>query len=143
MKKKIAFIEMESDSVLLEQWYLLLAPMSSVSFHFFVHSKANEKLTVIPSDFITVGNSVVDFLKLYLKEGVAWERNQILQAKRFGVLSPRVKYEIEKRSTFKNKLELIQMNYCNSFHFAPADVLQIMMPGDISNKRKDLDLVLS
>ncbi len=35
------------------------------------------------------------------------------------------------------------MNYCKSFHFVPTEVIEIIMPGNVSNKRKDVDLVFS
>ncbi len=53
-KTRIAFIEMETHSALLEQWYLLVREMQSIDFHFFVSPKVNEKLTVIPREHISV-----------------------------------------------------------------------------------------
>jgi len=57
-KKNIAFIEMETHSALLEQWYLLLKSMQYIDFHFFVSAKVNEKLTAIPKEYITIVVSV-------------------------------------------------------------------------------------
>jgi hypothetical protein len=57
-KKQIAFIEMETHSALLEQWYLLVSQMDSIDFHFFVSQKVFEKLTAIPINHITIINSV-------------------------------------------------------------------------------------
>ncbi len=199
--KKIAFIEMETHSALLEQWYLLLKEMSGVDFHFFVSKKVNEKLTSIPKDCITEITSVQAvyffgfdgvvvntlhrdfnqykkvfqqkpvlclvhnlnfslffksisisniftekerfwyFLKLYLKENVASRRKVILGAKQFGVISSSVLTEIKKKSHYTSEAKLIQMNYCKQFEFPKEEVIQIVMPGNVSNKRKDVDLL--
>lgn len=194
---------METHSALLEQWYFLLVSMDSISFQFFVHPKVSGKLSAIPAQYLTIGNSISDFsfdkydavvintlhrnfgqyktlfkskpvlclvhnlnfslffkgisisdflserdrfayyLKLYLKEKVGSERRQLLNAKRFGVLSPTLYNEIEKKSAFANKTQVVQLNYCDKFEFVAADTIEIVMPGNVSNKRKDLDLVFS
>ncbi len=199
--KKIAIIELETHSALLEQWYLLLKEMGSIDFHFFVSPKVNDKLTAIPKEHITIVHSVVSvdfssfdgvvvntlhrnfqeykklfqqkptlclvhnlnfslffksislsaifreksrliyFLKLYVKEKVASRRKIILEAKQFGVISEAVLSGIQKDKRYAKKAQLIQMNYCRSSSFQKEEAIQIVMPGNVSNKRKDIDLV--
>lgn len=200
-KKNIAFIEMETHSALLEQWYLLLKSMQYIDFHFFVSAKVNEKLTAIPKEYITIVVSVaktdfsifdgvvvntlhrnfkdyqnlfqskpvlclvhnlnfslffktisfsnifkekekfVYFLKLYLKEKVASRRKIILKAKRIGVISASVLDAIKKEGRYAANSHLIQMNYCKESSLPDDDTIQIVMPGNVSNKRKDVDLL--
>ncbi|QYS88386.1 hypothetical protein [Flavobacterium davisii] len=188
MKKKIAFIEMETHSALLEQWYLLVAEMPRVNFHFFVSQKVFDKLSAIPRQYLTIINSVSKtdfsnydgvvvntihrnyddyktlfekksvlclihnlnfslffkkiswlnifkekekgayFLKLYCKEKVASKRKVIVKASKLGVIASSVLKNIEKQSVFLDKIELIQMNYCNQFEIPKEDVIQIVMP---------------
>jgi glycosyltransferase involved in cell wall biosynthesis len=202
-KKKIAFIEMETHSALLEQWYLLVSKMDRIDFHFFVSPKVNEKLTAIPQEFISVILSVTAtdfahfdgivvntlhrdfndyqkwfgqkpvlclihnlnfslffktislanvlkekerftyFLKLYLKEKVASRRKVILKAKQYGVISNAALQTIQTNGKHSAKSKLIQMNYCNESVFPEDEVIHIVMPGNVSNKRKDVDLVLN
>lgn len=201
-KKKIAFIEMETHSALLEQWYLLVSKMDCIDFHFFVSPKVNDKLTAIPKEHISVILSVAGtnlshfdgivintlhrdfkeyrklldqkpvlclihnlnfslffktislsnifkeksrftyFLKLYLKEKVASRRKVILKAKRFGVISNAALQTIRTNGKHSDQSELIQMNYCHESVFPEDEVIHIVMPGNVSNKRKDVDLVL-
>ncbi len=82
------------------------------------------------------------FLKLYLKEKVASRRKVILKAKQFGVISDSVLGEIQKDGRHSAKSKLVQMNYCHQSVFPEDDVIHIVMPGNVSNKRKDIDLVL-
>lgn len=201
MKKRIAFIEMETHSALLEQWYLLVREMSSIDFHFFVSAKVYSKLTAIPSECLTVIPSVTQinfsaydafvvntlhrnfeeykklfaekpvlclvhnlnfslffkginwtniwqekerliyFLKLYLNEKVASKRKLILGAKYFGVISASALETIKKESVFSNKSWLISMNYCQNVIFPSGETIQIVIPGNVSNKRKDIAMV--
>ncbi|WP_136668849.1 glycosyltransferase family 4 protein [Flavobacterium sp. H122] len=201
MKKKIAFVEMETHSALLEQWYLLVSKMDQIDFHFFVSQKVYDKLTAIPKEHLTIIPSVSKtdfseydgvvvntlhrdfndyqklfkdkkvlclvhnlnfslffksiswrnifrekerftyFLKLYFKEKVASRRKLILGAKQFGVISASALDSIKSNGEFAEKSTLIQMNYCNNFEFPTSDVIEIVMPGNVSNKRKDVDLV--
>lgn len=201
MKKKIAFIEMETHSALLEQWYFLVRAMPSIDFHFFVSPKVLEKLTAIPEQHLTIITSVAKtdfadfdsvvvntmhrnyadyaevftqkpvlclvhnlnfslffkhiswkqiwkekdrfayFLKLYAKEKIASKRKIITQAKWFGVISASALDTIQKHGVYAKKSCLIPMNYCKSFAFPSEEVIQIVMPGNVSNKRKDVDLV--
>jgi hypothetical protein len=80
---------------------------------------------------------------LYLKERVSSERKEILQAKRFGVLSLRLQYQIVRKNKFEDKVEVVQMNYCKGSDFVPAEVIEIVIPGNVSNKRKNVDMVFS
>lgn len=201
MKKQIAFIEMETHSALLEQWYLLVSKMDQIDFHFFVIQKVYDKLTAIPKEYLSIVSSVSKtdfskydgvvvntlhrdfkdyqklfkdkkvlclvhnlnfslffksiswrnifrekerftyFLKLYLKEKVASKRKLILGAKQFGVISASALDSINSHGKFANKSTLIQMNYCHNFEFPTSEVIEIVMPGNVSNKRKDVDLV--
>ena len=201
MKKDIAFIEMETHSALLEQWYLLVSQMQQITFHFFVSQKVHNKLTAIPKEDLTIIPSVSKtdfssydgivvntlhrdfndyqklfkekkvlclvhnlnfslffkgvswqnifnererftyFLKLYLKEKVASRRKQILGVSQFGVISNSALDSIKKHGKFTSKSELIQMNYCHDFEFPASEAIEIVMPGNVSNKRKDVDLV--
>ncbi len=81
------------------------------------------------------------FLKLYLKEKIASKRKVITTAKHLGVISSSALNTIKKQGKFAHKSQLIQMNYCQQFEFPTDEVLQIVMPGNVSNKRKDVDLV--
>ena len=81
------------------------------------------------------------FLKLYLKEKVGIRRKEILKAQQFGVLSASALETIKKEGKYTDKTQLIQMNYCKQFEFSSATTIQIVMPGNVSNKRKDVDLV--
>ncbi|UOK43639.1 MULTISPECIES: hypothetical protein [Flavobacterium] len=202
-KKRFAFIEMETHSVLLEQWYLLLKEMNQIEFEFFVHEKVLHKLSSIPKEMITVVKSVLEipvhhfdavvvntfhrnfeqykavfdqkptlcllhnlnfslffkgislrnvlsekerltyFLKLYLKEKVGSNRKLILKAGRFGVLSKSLQDEVAGKSRYADRTQLVQMNYCQSSTFQPSDTINIVMPGNVSNKRKDVTMLLS
>lgn len=199
--KKIAFIEMETHSALLEQWYLLVKEMQTINFHFFVSEKIRGKLTAIPTDYLTIIDSVSEtdfsdfdsvvvntlhrnyddykklfteksvlclvhnlnfslffkgitignilkekekltyFLKLYFKEKIASKRKTILESKHFGVISHSALETIQVDGSYSNKSQLIQMNYCKQYMFPENDIIQIVMPGNVSNKRKDVDLV--
>lgn len=201
LKKKIAFIEMETHSALLEQWYLLVKEMPSINFHFFVSQKVFDKLTAIPTAHLTIIKSVSKtdftafdsvvvntmhrnfddyqklfeekpvlclvhnlnfslffksislkniirnpekftyFLKLYIKEKVASKRKIITKAKYLGVISESALQTIQTDGKYAAKTKLIQMNYCQRFDFQESETIEIVMPGNVSNKRKDVDLV--
>lgn len=81
------------------------------------------------------------FLKLYLKEKIASRRKVILKAKQIGVISGSVLDEIRKDGKHTVKSHLIQMNYCRESNFPKDDTIQIVIPGNVSNKRKDVDLL--
>ncbi|ESU21442.1 hypothetical protein FEDK69T_25090 [Flavobacterium enshiense DK69] len=202
-KKRFAFIEMETHSALLEQWYLLLKEMSQIEFEFFVHEKVLHKLSSIPKELITVVKSVLEipvrnfdavvvntfhrnfeqykavfeqkptlcllhnlnfslffkgisirnifgekerltyFLKLYLKENVGSNRKLILKAYRFGVLSKSLQDEVAGKSRYADRTQVVQMNYCQSSTLPSSDTINIVMPGNVSNKRKDFTMLLS
>ncbi len=199
-KKTIAFIELETHSALLEQWYLLVKEMPSIAFYFFVSPKVKSKITAIPVDCMMVVHNpkeiekelagfdavVVNtfhrnfeqyrmifqqkkslvvlhnlnfslflqsvnakniwperkrltyFLKLYCLEKIASGRKTVLQADNFGVLSQSLLDEVNSRSSFGAKTKLLQLNYCNSFSLPKEETLQLVMPGNVSNKRKDI-----
>lgn len=199
--KKIAFVEMETHSALLEQWYLLVSKMDQIDFYFFVSQKVFEKLTAIPTEYLTVISSVSTtdfsnfdtivvntlhrnfedyrklfeekpvlclvhnmnfslflqsiswrnifkerekltyFLKLYLKEKVGSKRKVLHKAKSLGVISASALETIKKDGRFLEKNQLVQMNYCKNSEFPSEEVIQIVMPGNVSNKRKDIELV--
>lgn len=204
-KKKIAIIEMETHSFLLEQWYRILKEIDSVSFHFFVHPKVYKALSIIPKDYISVcevmdsvylkefdwvvintfhrhfekyqtifqekpvlclvhnlnfsvngklpkwkyffqnKNALLYFLKLYLKEKIVPKRNLIYKAKRLGVLSNELAHNIKISETIWNgEIDVIPLNFV-TFHtkIETEDTIQIVIPGNISRKRKDIDLVFS
>lgn len=201
-KKKIAFIEMETHSALLEQWYLMLKEMSSVDFYFFVHKKVNKKINSIPKGKITVVENVseidfgifdgavvntlhrnfeeytsvfaqkptltlihnlnfslffksIDFnnlwleklrfayyLKLYLSEKVNSKRKAILESGRFGVLSQSLLETIQSENGLvAQQSEVIQLNYCKKSEYTASEIIKIVMPGNVSNKRKDIKLL--
>lgn len=199
--KKIAFVEMETHSALLEQWYLLVKEMTAIDFHFFVSAKVKKKLSAIPEKYITQIDKISDapfsdfsavvvntlhrnfqeyknlfkskpvlclvhnlnfslflksiclpnvfsekqrltyFLKLYLKEKIASRRKVLHDAKAFGVISASALQTIKDDGRFGEKSQLIQMNYCRNFDIAVSDEIQIVMPGNVSRKRKDIDLI--
>ncbi len=200
-KKQIAFVEMETHSALLEQWFLLVCKMYQIDFHFFVSQKVCDKLTAIPKEHLTIISSVAEtnfstydgvvvntlhrdfsayqklfkekpvlclvhnlnfslffksislrnilrekerftyFLKLYLKEKIASKRKLISGAKKFGVISASALETIKKDGAFDGKSALIQMNYCQNSEFPTSEVIEIVMPGNVSRKRKDIDLI--
>ena len=98
---------------------------------------------------ITVGNILKEkerltyFLKLYFKEKVAFKRKTILEAKYFGVISNSALETIKNHGRYSYKSQLIQMNYCKNFEFPSDETIQIVMPGNVSNKRKDIDLLFA
>ncbi|SHJ03824.1 hypothetical protein SAMN05444363_2465 [Flavobacterium terrae] len=98
---------------------------------------------------ITVGNILKEkeqltyFLKLYFKEKVASKRKLILGAKRFGVISQSALQTITSEGRYAHKSQLLQMNYCQNFEFPFDETIQIVMPGNVSNKRKDVDLLFA
>lgn len=200
-KKQIAFIEMETHSALLEQWYLLVKAMNLIDFHFFVSQKVFDKLTTIPTAHLTVIESVsttnfsafdsvvvntlhrnfedykklfaekptlclvhnLNFslllksiswknmfnekekftylLKLYVKERVGSKRKVLHEAKYFGVIAASALKTIQNDGRFSVKSQLIQLNYCQNSEFPSEETIQIVMPGNVSNKRKDVDLL--
>lgn len=81
------------------------------------------------------------FLKLYLKEKVGSKRKIIQLAKNFGVISASALNTIKKEGRHSGKSELIQMNYCQNSELPTGEIIQIVMPGNVSNKRKDVDLL--
>ncbi len=83
------------------------------------------------------------FLKLYLKEKVGSHRKHILKAKQFGVLSKSLHDEVIRNGKFANRTEIIQMNYCQSNTFPASETINIVMPGNVSNKRKDVAMLFS
>jgi len=199
-KKKIAFIELETHSALLEQWYLLLKEMPSIAFYFFVSSKVKSKISAIPAEYMMLVHNAKEieeelagfdavvvntfhrnfeqyqaifekkkslvvlhnlnfslffqsvnpkniwperkrltyFLKLYCIEKIVSRRKVVLQANNFGVLSQSLLDAVNNRSSFGAKTKLIQMNYCQPSAFTPSETIQIVMPGNVSNKRKDI-----
>ena len=195
---------METHSFLLEQWYVILKEIHSVSVHFFVHPKVNKALSIIPQSYITVCEdiesiSVEDFdlivintfhrhfekfqtifqekpvlclvhnlsfslngkwpkwryffqnkktflyfLKLYLKEKIVPRRNLIYRAKRLGVLSNELaqNVKVSKTTIWNGQIDVLPLNFV-VFHteIETEDIIQIVIPGNISRKRKDIDLV--
>lgn len=85
----------------------------------------------------------VYYLKLYFLEKVGIKRKSILQTTRFGVLSQSLLDEVKSKSDFAGKTELVSMNYCHSHSFPVSEVIDIVMPGNVSNKRKDVAMLLS
>lgn len=83
------------------------------------------------------------FLKLYLKEKVGSHRKYILKAKQFGVLSKSLHDEVIRNRKFANRTEIIQMNYCQSNTVPASEAINIVMPGNVSNKRKDVAMLFS
>jgi len=81
------------------------------------------------------------FVKLYIKEKVGSRRKIIQLAKSFGVISASALATIKKDGRFSEKSQLIQMNYCQNSEFPSNEIIQIVMPGNVSNKRKDVDLL--
>lgn len=203
-KKKIAFIELETHSALLEQWYFLLAAMQSVDFHFFVSQKVAGKLSAIPSHGMTLVKNAKEieafsddydailvntfhrdftdfdslltgkpslvllhnlnfslffksmawkniwtekerlayFLKLYFLEKVSKNRKSISNAKYYGVLSQSLLETIRKeKKTFADKTKVLQLNYCSTSGFEASESIQVVMPGNVSGKRKDIRLL--
>lgn len=85
----------------------------------------------------------VYYLKLYFLEKVSIKRKSILQTTRFGVLSQSLLDEVNSKPDFAGKTELVSMNYCHSHSFPVSEVIDIVMPGNVSNKRKDVAMLLS
>lgn len=199
-KKKIAFIELETHSALLEQWYLLLKEMPSIEFYFFVSQKVKSKITAIPANCMMLVHNAHEiekeligfdavvvntfhrnfeqyqaifekekclvilhnlnfsllfqsvnwkniwsekarftyFLKLYFAEKINSRRKTILKAGNYGVLSQSLLDEVNGRSSLGAKTKLIQMNYGQFSSLVNSEILQIVMPGNVSGKRKDI-----
>jgi glycosyltransferase involved in cell wall biosynthesis len=205
-KKKIAIIELETHAFLLEQWFSLLNEMDSIDFHFFVHQKIKEKLTLIPESLITIVNepneiniyldsydavivntlhrkfdqyqyifnkkpvlclihnlnfsllfktknwmnlilekqSFLYYLKLYFIQKIAQRRKHILKASNYGVLSENIFQEIKsKNQSIAFKTSVISLYYSTKKSFISSDVINIVIPGNVSSKRKDIDLVFA
>lgn len=200
-KKNIAFVELETHSALVEQWYFLVNEMKLIDFHFFVSQKVFEKITTIPKDKISVITSVSNtnftkyslivintlhrnfkdyskifkdkpvltlihnlnfsyffkyisvqnilkeknyflyFLKLYLFENVLKNRKIIKQSSLFGVLSQSVFNYAESQNNAKNNFQLIELSFVKNATFLINDYIQVVIPGNVSSKRKDIDLV--
>jgi len=94
-------------------------------------------------NFLADKEQFVYFLKLYLLEKVGQKRKTILQATRFGVLSQSLLDEVKNNGNLAAKSELVAMNYCHSHSFPTSEVIDIVMPGNVSNKRKDVAMLLS
>lgn len=78
------------------------------------------------------------YLKLYFLEKVGLRRKVILQAKQLGVLSKSLLEKIQSNENVIVNAQLIQMNYCHSNTFPNKEEIHIVMPGNVSNKRKDI-----
>lgn len=84
----------------------------------------------------------VYYLKLYFAEKVRSQRKSVLKADRFGVLSQSLFNYIQMQSdSIALKTEVIPLNYCKNSGFETSEVIQIVMPGNVSNKRKDIRLL--
>lgn len=84
----------------------------------------------------------VYYLKLYLTEKINNKRKTIFETTRFGVLSQSLLETITfKKPILANKSEVVSLNYCKNSSFRHSDVINIVMPGNVSRKRKDIDLI--
>lgn len=82
------------------------------------------------------------FLKLYFKENVLKHRKHILKLNNIAVLSENLSHVIEAKLPFQ-KTYFFNLNYCKSIHSDPNEEIQIVIPGNVSPKRKNLNLVFS
>lgn len=82
------------------------------------------------------------YLKLYFSERVSRTRKVISKADYFGVLSQSLWNEIQSQNpAFASKTKVIPLNYCKNFNFVKEEAIQIVMPGNVSNKRKDIKML--
>jgi glycosyltransferase involved in cell wall biosynthesis len=84
------------------------------------------------------------YLKLYFSEKVAQRRKNILNASHYGVLSESLLQEVvSKSSSIALKSDIISLNYTKQNNFVISNVINIVMPGNVSSKRKDIDLIFN
>lgn len=98
------------------------------------------KSILLQNIFIEKSNFLY-FAKLYVLENVFFKRKVIKQATKFGFLSNSVLQYAQKSITKNTNFELLQMSFVNNFTFSDFPEIQIIMPGNVSNKRKDVDLI--
>jgi hypothetical protein len=85
---------------------------------------------------------LIYFLKLYLREKVGTRRKAILKAKQFGVLSKSLLDVVKEDGRYSNRTKLVQMNYCHSHSLiTTSEKINIVIPGNVTNKRKDIEMV--
>jgi glycosyltransferase involved in cell wall biosynthesis len=85
----------------------------------------------------------VYYLKLYFLEKISSSRKHILDASNYGVLSQSVLETIQSKNNYLVKnTEVVSLNYYKKSSFKTYEIINIVMPGNVSNKRKDVDLIL-
>ncbi len=83
------------------------------------------------------------YFKLYFSEKVAKKRKNILKSSHYGVLSESLLQEVVSKSlSIALKTDIISLNYIRQSNFEISNTINIVMPGNVSNKRKDVDLIL-
>lgn len=99
--------------------------------------------TVSLKNILAEKERLVYYLKLYLLEAVGQRRKVVLKADQYGVLSHSLLEEVKRNGRFTEKTQIVQMNYCTGSVFPESEVIHIVMPGNVSNKRKDVALLFS
>lgn len=87
------------------------------------------------------GERFIYYLKLHLLESVGERRKAVLKAAKFGVLSKALLESVKADGRYADKTEIIPMHYCNEASFPKSDVIHIVMPGNVSNKRKEVAML--
>lgn len=83
------------------------------------------------------------YSKLYLKEKISKKRKYILNAAKVGVLSKGVFNYVNANKQHSIKVELIDLTFVHETQKKiSSDVVKVVVPGNISNQRKDIDLLM-
>jgi glycosyltransferase involved in cell wall biosynthesis len=93
-------------------------------------------------NFLIEKHSFKYYLKLYFLEKIATHRKNILHASNYGVLSENIFQELKtKNASIAQKTTVVSLYYAPKISIEFANTIQIVMPGNVSEKRKDLALV--
>lgn len=89
-------------------------------------------------------NRLTYYLKLYIKEKIDSKRKNILHFTQLAVLSKALHQElISKNALAASKTVCLNLNFCETMQCPPQKPIKIVISGNISNKRKDIDLIIS
>lgn len=86
--------------------------------------------------------SFLYFLKLYLKERIASKRKMVNNSNTIAVLSSSLKNYANTKISNK-PAQVLNLNYNDHFLIENTLPLKIVIPGNVSSKRKDFDLVFN
>ncbi len=89
---------------------------------------------------ITEKQQFLYFLKLYIKERISRSRRIISKSDFIAVLSKTLK-DYSSVKIPDNRIEVLNLNYNKSHSIESSDKLKVVIPGNVSSKRKDFSLV--